>query len=136
MASEQKTSKTMNILLWIAQVFLTVSLIWSSTMKLFQPADKLAEMWPWTVENASLVKLTGVLDFLAAIGLVLPALLRIQPKLTIYAAYGTIALMIAAGIFHIARGEASQIGVNIFFAVFAVFIAWGRLKKAPITPKL
>ncbi|WP_428657280.1 DoxX family protein [Runella sp.] len=125
----------MNILLWIAQVLLAVSLIWSSTMKLFQPADKLAEMWPWTVENANLVKLTGVLDFLAGIGLVFPSLLRIQPKLTIYAAYGTIALMIAAGIFHIVRGEASQIGVNIFFAVFAVFIVWGRLKKAPITPK-
>ena len=81
------------------------------------------------------MKLTGVLDLLAGIGLVLPALFRIQPKLTIYAAYGTIVLMIAASVFHITRGEVSQIGVNIFFAVFAVFIAWGRQKKAPITPK-
>jgi hypothetical protein len=104
-------------------------------MKLFQTTGKLAEMWPWTADNAILVKLTGILDLLAGIGLVLPALLRIQPKLTIYAAYGTIALMVTASIFHIARGEASQIGVNIFFAVFAILIAWGRLKKAPITSK-
>jgi hypothetical protein len=129
MTNQQKISKTMNICLWVAQVILASSLIWASTMKLFQPADKLAEMWPWTADHTILVKLTGVLDLLAALGLILPALLRIQPKLTIYAAYGIILLMIAASIFHIARGEASQIGINIFFAAFAVFIAWGRLKN-------
>ena len=135
MINKQKKSKTMNIILWISQVILAVSLIWASSMKLFQPADKLAVMWPWTADNTALVKLTGVLDLLAGIGLVLPALLRIQPKLTTYAAYGTLVLMIAASVFHITRGEVSQIGVNIFFAVFAVFIAWGRQKKSPITTK-
>ena len=49
-------------------------------MKFFQPADKLAEMWVLTADNAGLVKFTGVLDLLAGIGLVLPALLRIQPN--------------------------------------------------------
>lgn len=125
----------MNVILWIAQVILAVGFIWAAAMKLFQPADKLAAMWPWTADHAGLVKFTGVLDLLAGIGLVLPAALRIQPKLTIYAAYGTIALMIAASAFHIVRGEASQIGMNIFFAVMAVFIAWGRQMKAPITAK-
>jgi hypothetical protein len=132
---EKKSSKAMNIALWVAQGLLAASLVWASTMKLFQPADQLAEMWPWTAEHADLVKLTGVLDLLAAMGLILPALLRIQPKLTIYAAFGTIALMVVASIFHIARGESSQIGVNIFFAVLAAFVAWGRLKKVPIATK-
>jgi len=63
----------------------------------------------------------------------LPALLRIKPQLTIYTAYGTIVLMIAASIFHISRGEAKDIGFNIFIIVLAAFIAWGRQKKAPIT---
>jgi putative oxidoreductase len=72
------------------------------------------------------VKLTGILDLLAGLGLVLPGLFRIQPKLTVYAAYGIIALMIAASIFHISRGEASLIGVNIFFLAVAAFVAWGR----------
>lgn len=135
MIREQKTSKPMNIILWIAQVLLGVTFIWAASMKLFQSADKLAEMWAWTTGHAALVKLTGVLDLLAGIGLILPALLRIQPELTIYAAYGTIALMIAAGIFHIARGEAPQIGFNIFVTLLAVFIAWGRQKKAPIYQK-
>ena len=125
----------MNLLLWIAQATLAASFIWSATMKLFQPADKLAEMWAWAADHPELVTLTGIVDLLAGIGLVLPALLRIQPKLTIYAAYGSVALMIAASIFHIARGETSKIGVNIFFALVAIFIAWGRQKKTPITSK-
>ena len=135
MTNKRKTSKTMNIILWIAQVLLAVTFIWAASMKLLQSADKLAETWAWAADNAALVKLTGVLDLLAGTGLVLPALLRIQPKLTIYAAYGTTALMIAAGIFHLARGEASQIGFNAFVTVLAVFIAWGRQNKAPITPR-
>ena len=53
MTSEQKKSKTMNIILWIAQAVLAISLIWASTLKLFLPADKLAEMWPWTANNTS-----------------------------------------------------------------------------------
>lgn len=132
---KNELSKGMNIAVWIAQFTLAAGFIWAATMKFFQPADQLAAMWPWTANNIALVKITGVLDVLAAIGLVLPTLLNIQPKLTIYAAYGSIALMIAASTFHIARGEASQIGVNIFFAVGAAFIAWGRQKTVQTAPK-
>lgn len=45
---------------------------------------------------------------------------------------GIVGLMVCASIFHITRGEASLIGVNIIFAVIAGFIAWGRLVKARI----
>lgn len=124
--NEQKTSKALNITLWVAQALLAASMIWAAGMKLFQPAEKLSEMWPWVADHPALVKLTGIIDLLAAIGLILPALLRIQPQLTVYAAYGTIALMVAASIFHISRGEASLIGINVFFAALAAFIAWGR----------
>jgi uncharacterized membrane protein YphA (DoxX/SURF4 family) len=130
MTSEQKTSKTINIILWTAQVLLAVTFIWAGAMKIFKPADL---PWLWIKENPNLVKTTGILDLLAGIGLVFPALLRIQPKLTIYASFGTIALMIGASIFHISRGEVKDIGFNIFMALLAVFIAWGRQTKAPIT---
>lgn len=129
MVREQKTSKTMVVFLWIAQILLSASLIWAASMKLFQPADKLAAMWPWTAEHPVLVKLTGVIDLLAGVGLVLPGLLRIQPKLTLYAAWGTIILMAAATIFHISRGDAAQISVNVFFAAVAGFVVWGRRKS-------
>ncbi|GAB2553835.1 DoxX family protein [Spirosoma aerophilum] len=126
MLRQQTKSTTRSIALWAAQVLLAVSLLWAAGMKLFQPTDALAAMWPWTADHTHLVKLTGVLDLLAGVGLVLPGLTGIQPGLTRYAAYGTIALMVAASIFHIARGEVGQIGVNIFVALVAIFIAWGR----------
>jgi DoxX-like family len=93
-------------------------------------------MWPWAGQvPALLVKFTGFVDVLAAIGLVLPALLRIQTKLTPIAAIGVMVLMAVAGVFHIARGEASVIGVNLGFAAIAAFVAWGRMTKAPISAK-
>ena len=133
MTSEQKTSKTMNTILWIAQGLIAITFIWSGVMKIFQPEGL---PFPWIKDNATLALITGIVDLLAGIGIVFPALLRIQPKLTIYAAYGTMVLMIAASIFHISRGEAKDIGFNIFMALIAVFIAWGRQKKAPIKPKV
>jgi len=135
MTDRQKTPTALNIGLWIAQVISATSLIWAASMKWFMPPGELAAMWPWTADHAVLVKLTGFFDFLAGVGLVLPVLLRIQPRLTVFAAYGTIALVIAGAVFHIARGEASLIGVNIVFALCAIFIAWGRSRTAAVTPR-
>lgn len=132
MASEQKTSKKINIVLWIAQGLLATIFIWAGFMKIFKPEDL---PFPWVKENTNLVLLTGIVDLLGGLGIVLPTLLRIQPKLTIFAAYGIIVLMTVASVFHILRGEARDIGFNIFMALLAVFVAWGRQTKAPITPK-
>ena len=112
----------MNIALWITQLVLATGFIWATSMKWFQSPEKLAEMWPWTGGNAALVKITGFFDLLAGIGLVLPRL----PKLNALAALGTIVLMIAAIVFHFSRGEASLIGINVFFFLAAGFVAWGR----------
>jgi DoxX-like family len=125
MASEQNKAKVLNILLWISQILLAVTLIWAGLMKLFKSGDLL---WVWVKENPNLVTITGILDLLGGIGLVFPLLLRIKPKLTVYAAYGIIALMLCACIFHISRGLASQISFNIFVTLIAAFIAWGRNK--------
>ncbi len=130
-----KPSKTLNILLWVAQGFLSLIFIWAAFTKLFQPLEEAAKMLPWAKDNPGLVKITGIAELLAVLGIILPSALRIQPKLTVYAAYGIIVLMISAAVFHISRGEASLIGMNIFFLLLAVFVAWGRSKKAQILPK-
>ncbi|WP_312901866.1 DoxX family protein [Chryseobacterium taichungense] len=126
MTTEQKTSKTFYIILWAAQVLLALTFIWAGFMKIFKPEDL---PFPWIKDNPNLVLITGIVDLLAGLGIVLPALLRVQPKLTVLTAYGIIALMITASIFHISRGEAKDIGFNIFILLIAIFIAWGRQKK-------
>lgn len=131
MTSELKTSKTMNTILWIVQGLLALTFIWSGFMKILNPQD-LPFLWVKDIRN--LVVLTGVVDFLGGLGVVLPGLFRVQPKLTIFAAYGIIVLMTVASVFHISRGEAKDIGFNIFMALLAVFVVWGRkakIKKSP-----
>lgn len=132
MRGEQKTSKTMNTILWIIQGFLAVTFIWAGFMKIFKPADL---PFPWVKDNTNLVLLTGIVDLLGGLGIVLPALFRIQPKLTIFAAYGIVVLMAAASAFHLLRAEAKDIGFNIFMALLAVFVAWGRKTKGTRTPE-
>jgi hypothetical protein len=128
--------KTMHIVLWVLQALLAATLIWAAFAKLFQPIEQLKTMWPWTGEiSPGLVKLTGIVDLLGALGLLLPALFRYKPVLTPIAAIGIVLLMISASVFHISRGEASQIGFNIVFGLLAALVAYGRLKIAPIHQK-
>ena len=132
MINQQAPSKALNIILWVAQIILASSLIWASMLKLFQPFAQLAVMWPWVAQvPVALVKFTGIVDLSGALGLILPQLIRFKPKLTPITAICIFVLMICASIFHIRRGEASVIGVNIGFAIIAAFIAWGRFTKTP-----
>src|SRR5690349_11792519 len=106
MNNQSKPSVILNVILWIVQFLLAASLLWSGWMKLFQTTEQLAVLWPWAGEvSPALIRVTGVVDLLGGLGLVLPAWLRIQPKLTPIAAIGIIALMICASVFHISRGE-------------------------------
>ncbi|TLU92497.1 DoxX family protein [Dyadobacter sediminis] len=136
MTNQQKFSGTLHFALWTAQVLLAASMAWGGVMKLFYPAAQLSGMWPWTsAVSPALLNFTGIVDLLGAAGLILPALTRIQPKLTPFTACAVIMLMGCASIFHIMRNEASVIGANVFFALTAVFIAWGRFVKVPVLPK-
>jgi len=126
MTAQRKISKTMNILLWVAQGLLAIVLLWVGSMKLFKPESL---PFPWVKEHPDLVFITGIVDLLGGVGILLPVALRIGPGLTIFAAYGIVALMIVAMIFHISRDEAQNIGINIFFLLLAVFVAWGRRKE-------
>jgi uncharacterized membrane protein len=123
MTEEQKVSKTINILLWIGQGLLAITFSWAALMKLFKPEDL---PFLWVKGNDKLVLITGIVDLLGGLGIILPTLLRIRPKLAIFAAYGIVALMIIAIIFHIWRGETKDIGFNIFILLTAIFVASGR----------
>src|SRR5262245_9916197 len=49
----------------------------------------------------------GVCEFLGGIGLILPAMTGVKPKLTAFAAFGLTLVMILAAAFHVVRGEYS-----------------------------
>ena len=131
-----KANKTINISLWVAQGLLAAMFLMAGIMKLTQPIDILSVSVPWVTDVPQmLVRFIGFSELLGGIGLLLPAILRIRPRLTAWAAAGLAIIQILAIPFHISRGESSVIGMNIILMLVAIFIAWGRFKKAPIQPK-
>ena len=75
----------------------------------------------------------GVCEFLGGVGLILPAMTRVKPKLTPFAAVGLTLVMFLAAIFHIRRGEYSFfLPINLVLGGGAAFIAYGRLMARPI----
>ena len=134
--AQPQRSKALHITLWVAQVALALMFLMAGFMKLAQPIEELAKSLPWASQvPEAFVRFIGLSELLGGLGLILPAALRIKPVLTPWAAVGLAVVMVLASGFHVSRGESSVIGMNFILAAVAVFIAWGRFKKAPIYPK-
>ena len=126
----------LNIAIWIAQFLVGVPFIAAGFMKLTGPIPELAASlrWPGDVPEM-LVRAMGVVDLLGGVGILLPALTRIKPGLTVAAALGCVALQACAMVFHLSRGEVMMVPVNSIFLLLSLFVAWGRGRKAPIDPR-
>ena len=117
----------MNIVLWIVQVLLALAFGFFGFTHLTQPVAEIAKMAAWAgAVPAGLVRIIGVAELLGAVGLILPALTKIQPRLTFFAALGLVAIMVLAAITHVTRGEFGVIGINVVLAALAGLVAYGR----------
>jgi len=132
--TDGKSSKGLNIGLWVAQVLLFLAFGAAGGMKLFSPAA--AEMAKQQLNMPyALTYFIGVSEVAGALGMILPAATRIQPKLTGFAGIGLPVVMILALGVHIMRGELSHTPPVIILGALSAFVAWGRLSKAPIAPR-
>jgi uncharacterized membrane protein len=117
----------MNIALWIVQGLLAVMFGIAGVTKSTQPKDKLAERLPWVEDfSSNTVRLIGVVELAAALGLILPAVTGIAPILTPLAAAGLAVVMVLAATTHIRRKELSGVAFNAVLFALAAFVAWGR----------
>ena len=91
----------MNIVLWIVQILLALAFLGAGISKAFMPIDSLGAQMPWVLDVNPLlmVRLPGIAEILGAIGLIVPSIVRIQPKLTVWAAYALALVMALAIIF-------------------------------------
>jgi len=105
-------------------------------MKSSAPIDQLAArmVWPGALPEP-LVRFIGVSELAGALGLLLPSLTRIKPKLTPLAAAGLTVVMVLAVFFHISRGELNALPITLGLGALCAFVAWGRYKAAPIAPR-
>lgn len=123
----------MDIIAWILQVILALMFGMAGIMKSTQPKEKLAPNLPWVEDfSATQVKIIGVLEFLAAVGLILPAVTKILPQLTGWAGIGLVLTMIGAMVVHYRRGETSAIGMNAVLLLLAGAVAYLRFVVVPI----
>ncbi len=126
----------MNLVVWIAAGLLATVALIGGISKTFVPKEKLAAVHGggWT-ENAGagFVKTLGVLELLAAAGLILPAALGIAPVLVPVTAACWVVLMIGAMITHGRRGESGLVMLNLVYLALAAFIAWARFGPESFT---
>jgi hypothetical protein len=134
-------TKAFNVLLWILQVLWGVFFSFTGFGKILacDPA-----VWNHMLHNVAwfsavpqgLFVFIGVCEFFGGIGLILPAMTGVKPKLTPFAATGLALIMILAAIFHMVRGESHFfLPVNLVLGGVAAFIAYGRLIAMPIAAR-
>jgi hypothetical protein len=134
--SPNEPSQALRIGLWIAQVLLFVLFGGAGLTKLFTPIATLSGMMPWTGDHSeAFVRAIGFIDLAGGVGVLLPALTRIKPGLTVLAALGCTALQVCALVFHLSRGEAAVTPLNLVLLALSAFVLWGRGRKAPIQPR-
>ena len=131
-----RMKSTLNIVLWVLQALFALAYLNAGYLKTFRPIQEIAPTIFWAPSLPDLmVRFIGACELLGAVGLILPALVKILPQLTALAAACLTLVMLAANIFHIARGEFFVLPMTGTFLVLVAFIAYGRWKLCPITPR-
>jgi uncharacterized membrane protein YphA (DoxX/SURF4 family) len=123
----------MNLVVWALQVLLALAFLLAGVRKVSQPRQRLATNMGW-VEDFSdrTVRTIGVLELLAGVGLLLPAVTGVATVLVPLAAVGLVLMMVLAARTHRRRGELQMIGVNAALLLAAVVVAWARFGPYPL----
>jgi uncharacterized membrane protein len=115
---------SLNGLLWFGQVLLGLFFILASgAPKLLLPAEALP--MPIPLPQAFLY-FVGTCEVLGGLGLILPGLTRIQPRLTVLAASCLAALTVCACVYQLLGQQPINALMALLFGAVAVGIAYGR----------
>jgi len=122
----------MNILLWVLQVLAALLYGSSGVMKVFM-FDKVSE---GVVSFGALPRVAwtglGTLELVCTVGLIVPAALHWQPRLTVLAAtILSIESLVFIGV-HVKYHEITPIILSGVLGLLMAFIAYGRMVLEPI----
>ncbi len=124
----------MNLALWIAAGLLATVALVGGVTKTFLSKPKLAatQGGEWTTDvGTGFVKALGVVELLAAAGLVLPAALGVAPVMVAVTAAAWILLMLGAMRTHARLDQYKLVLVNSIYVALALFLVVGRLALHP-----
>jgi uncharacterized membrane protein YphA (DoxX/SURF4 family) len=124
-----------NIALWTVAGILAFAFLGAGLMKLVRNKQQLVDAgMPWVADaRPAFVKTIGVLEILAAIGLIVPALSGVAPVFVPLAAVGLALVMFGAAVLHARRKEIPNIFIALIILALAAFVAWGRFGPYPLS---
>jgi hypothetical protein len=127
-----KTFTTANFWLWTVQVLLAALYLFSGGFKAFAPMSLMqmpVALPEWFVRFLGYAELAG------ALGLILPTLLRIQPRLTPIAASCLVVIMTGATVITAAYVSVPMAIMPVVLGLLNTYIAYGRVRLAPVSPR-
>src|ERR1700694_3846085 len=124
-----RTSKKVNIALWIVQSLLALFFaVASGAPKLLLPPEMIP--MPIVLPHWFLLFI-GTAEVLGALGLILPGVLRTRPGLTVAAAAGLELLPRCAPVYHLAAGSVANAGFAMIVCLTCAAVVYGRTRLAP-----
>ena len=123
----------MKILFWIIQILIILAFIPAGIPKLFMPIDQMiAQGMHWMEDFSEMqIRIIGVLETLAILGLTLPYFIKALPKILVPLAAGGLALTMAGAVItHITRQDpALSITITTLLTVLCASLAVYRFKQ-------
>lgn len=118
----------MEILLWILQIFLAITFLYSGVMKSTQDREKLVSIGQTGVDGLSypVIRSIGIAEILGAIGITVPEALSVLPVFTPVVALCFVLIMILAAPIHYKRREYRSVLLNMFLLIISLLVAYVR----------
>ena len=123
----------MNKLLWVLQFVFGLYWVALGVLHFVVPPGLPAQM-SWMYElGPTLHAISGTLEILGGLGLILPAVFRMYQFLIPLAAVGLSLVMVGAMVWHVDHGSFATTGpLNIVLTLIMLFVAWGRGIRYPL----
>ncbi|MFF7635035.1 DoxX family protein [Kitasatospora sp. NPDC008050] len=114
----------MNLAYWTVAALLALFYLYGGGLKVVRSREQLRPMMAW-VDSMPMpaVRAVGLLELLGAIGLLLPPLTGIAPRLALAAAVGFVVLQIGATWVHLHLGD-RKIALNLTLLLGAAVTGW------------
>ena len=120
----------LNVALWVVQGFLALFFcLASGAPKLLVPYDQLP--MPIPIPQAFLLFI-GLSEILGGLGLILPGVTHIQPRLTPLAACGLVIVTVSATVYQLMANAPGNAVFAFGMALLCAFVAYGRAKVVPL----
>jgi putative oxidoreductase len=119
--------------LWIIQTLLGLLFLFSGSMKFVMSVAEMTKDMP--AMPGWFLHFIGVMEILGGFGLILPSFLRIRPGLTPLAAACLVIIMSGATAITLGTMGIGRAMLPLIVGILCVFVAYGRWRVAPLSPR-